>query len=234
MAIIAKLYFEYDGDSRYGCFFREAATGRVLAEAVDGKSGAAIIRIEGREFSVCGTPEVVEKVPVNTVYPPTSPGKKTLGFSIMEHEKKIGCYYGQATTYEKNWIFKKNLVLTVYACFGESYTLYRIGFSGENCHYYRLLDTHMRTVAMLQRHYSETEPARATIYVEEDRYLPLALIVCAGEMLAGVGCGPVSYGPDPSAGNYISIKEPEIKMMDRDFIRRVRALSAWKGEYPCE
>ena len=232
--MIVKLYFEYGESARQGCFFREAATGRILAEAMDGEAGAAVIRIDGRVFTVHHRPCMIRKVPVTTVYQLSSRSKKTLGFSITELGKEIGCYYGEATTYEKRGFFKKNLVLTVYSVFGEAYTLYRIGFADEPCHYYRLLDAQMRTIAMLQRNYSEEEPARATVYVEEERYLPLSLIVCAGEMLVGVGCGPVSYGMDNSAGNYISIKEPEKKMMDRAFIERVKALDARKGEYPCE
>lgn len=232
--MIVKLYFEYGESARQGCFFREAATGRILAEVMDGEAGAAVIRIDGRVFTVHHRPCMIRKVPVTTVYPLSSRSKKTLGFSITELGKEIGCYYGEATTYEKRGFFKKNLVLTVYSVFGEAYTLYRIGFADEPCHYYRLLDAQMRTIAMLQRNYSEEEPARATVYVEEERYLPLSLIVCAGEMLVGVGCGPVSYGMDNSAGNYISVKEPEKKMMDRAFIERVKALDARKGEYPCE
>lgn len=232
--MIAKLYFEYGESARQGCFFREAATGRILAEARDGEAGTVAILTDGREFTLHRSPKVIRKVPVTTVYPLSSRSKKTLGFSVTEQGKEIGCYYGEATTYEKRGLFKKNLVLTVYSLFGEAYTLYRIGFAGEPCHYYRLLDAQMRTVAMLQRNYSEEEPARATIYVEEERYLPLSLIVCGGEMLVGVGCGPVSIGEDNSAGNYISIKEAEKKMMDRAFIDRVKALAVRKGEYPCE
>ena len=232
--MIAKLYFEYGESTRHGCFFREAATGRILAEAVDGAAGAAILRIDGREITVGRKPRVVTKVPINTPYPLSSGAKKTLGFSIAENGKSIGCYYGEATTVEKCGIFKKKLVLTVYSCFSQNVTVYRIGFAKENFHFYRVVDAAMRTVAMVQRNYSEEEPARATIYVAEDRYLLLAMIVCAGEVLAGVGCGPISYGSDASAGNYVSIKEAEKKMMDKAFIDQVKAQSIRKGEFPYE
>lgn len=230
MAAIVDLCFEWSGEEFRGCFLRDAATGRILAEAEDGDYGSAILRCDGREYTVAQRMKRLERLPVPTPYPLSSKGKKTIGFEILEKDERIGIYYPDAVTVGKLGVFKKNMAVTVYSLFGRNYTVYRIGFAGEPWHYYRLMDEEMETVAMLRRNYSRKIPSRATVYVEEEAYLPLAMVVCAGEMLAGVGCGLVSYGRDPSAGNYISILEAEKNMIDRAFLDRVREQAGVKGE----
>lgn len=230
MAAIVDLCFEWSGEEFRGCFFRDAATGRILAEAEDGDYGSAVFCYGGREYTVAQCMKRLERQPVATPYPLSSKSKKTIGYEILEKGQRIGVYYPDTVTVGKWGILKKYMAVTVYSLFGKNYTMYRTGFANEPWHYYRLMDEEMETVAMLRRNYSRKIDSRGTIYVEEETYLPLAMVVCAGEMLAGVGCGPVSYGKDPSAGNYISVLEAEKNMMDRAFLDRVREQSGVKGE----
>ena len=181
-----------------------------------------LFRIGEEEYRFRMLPHRIDKAPVAHRYPLSSGSRRTFGFSVYRGEEECMFYYKEAEVVGRTGIFKKTMGLTVLVLGDQIYRSYRVGFPGENSHYYCLLDQSGKTVAVLERHTYREDACRATLYVEEEAFVRPALLASAAETMDVVYTGE-RYS-DPSAGHYISLLEEEKAMFDPGFIPRVKAL----------
>ena len=166
-------------------------------------------------------PKIVRKSNLHTPYPTSSKMKKTFGFRILQDNTIVGHYYGDALRCSGTEKPKRNIGITVFECFGATYILYHVGIPNEFGHYYCLVDNYGRTVGIIERYTAKKDNSKATIYVEDYEHLRIVLLACVEEIVL-VNAG---NGMDRSAAKYISRWEEEQRLLNKDFLHRVKANS---------
>ncbi len=203
--------------------FENARDACVVATATDTLKNGVQLQYNNREYDFAAYPRIVQKVPVYVPYPLADSFKKTLGFYILENKNRIAKSYKDAVTCRKKGIFKKNIGFTAFEYQQSSYVLYRVGLPKEASHYYCLYASNGATVAIIERHNFYEDNCKATIYVEQDAHVTVALFACVKAIVSAFNAtGETAV--DLSAGPYISILQEERDLFDSAFLARVKNL----------
>lgn len=202
--------------------FIDAVTKEVCATATDNINEPTSLIFRDEEYHFFNCPKFIEKPQINIAYPLSSKRKKTIGFHILENEKCVAKFYGEAATCRKKGIFKRNIAFTVFEYKNEPYMLYRVGFPKQNSHYYCLYNNSGKTIAIIERHSFYKDNCKATVYVEETENVLIALLACTEEIISVANSGSRDEMMDTSAGHYISMLDEEKAMFDAAFIERVK------------
>lgn len=197
----------------------------VIATATNNINEPIKLYYEDNEYQFISSPKMMEKQKLNIKYPLSSKRTKTFGYNMESNGQIVAQYYGEAATCGKTWIFKRNIGFKVFCVHGEVYVMYRVGFPNENCHYYCLYDNSNNIVSIIKRHSNASDYRKATIYIEESRYVMPVLVACTATIVWVADNGRKEDMIDPSAGPYTSIMEEEKKMFDKYFIERVEAMN---------
>ena len=160
-------------------------------------------------------------------YPQVIKTKKTPGFEVLEDDKCIMQFYGQAATVQDLGVIKNNISVGAYKYNNSYYTVYKVGFSKDNAHFYCVYNAEMECVSVVERRYGDSP--RAIIYVENDEDLLLSLLICTQETIDVSNLGKKEYQKDRSAGRYISRFEEEKAFLNREFIKKIKMQSSLKG-----
>lgn len=203
--------------------FKNYSDKTLVAEASDNYNEYITLKYLEKYYEFRNLPKLIEKSDINIKYPLSSKVKKTIGFYILENGECIAKFYGEAATCRKKGIFKRNIGFTVFEYNNIPYVLYRVGFKNENSHYYCLYDNNNSTVAIIERHSFQEDNRKATLYIEKEENITIALLVCTEEMISIANSSNRDGLMDPSAGHYISLLEEEQDMFDQSFIDRVKA-----------
>lgn len=222
--MILRLCMEKDDPQgmRIAYKFINATSQEVCATASDNINEATSLFFNGKEYRFFNYPKFIEKPQININYPLSSKRKKTVGFHILENENCVAKFYGEAATCRKKGILKKNIGFTVFEYNNEPYMLYRVGFPKQNSHYYCLYNNYGKTVAIIERHSFYKDNCKATIYVEEQENIVIALLACTEEIISVASSGSRDQMMDTSAGHYISMLDEEKALFDASFIERVK------------
>lgn len=202
--------------------FEDNKTGKLFARATNYYNEYIKLYYNENTYEFNGRPKMLPKRSFKCPYPLNGKGKKMPGFEVLSNDKQVMCFYGEAVTCRKKWIFKTNIGLKVYALGKKTYCCYRVGFSDDNSHYYCILDEDMKTIGMIERHSYSEDGSRATIYVEDDENILIALLVCTEQVIWVANTGDDGERMDSSAGHYISILPEEQEFFDGDFLTRVK------------
>lgn len=208
------------------CYELRDGSGKLIASARPtwkNPTQRLALQFDGRTYQIRGIPSSMEKAVYSHRFPLLHDRKKTLGLSIRLDGQEVARQYGEAMCTGKRSIFGKNIQFNVLTVGSEVYCCYRVGFVGEGFHYYCLLDSLGRTVAITQRHTHSGKNSRATVYLEEEQFLLPAVLSAALETMT-IQRLEAGENADPSAGHYISLLEEEKAMFDPGFIPRVKAL----------
>ena len=199
--------------------FIEEGTQKQIALATYNLNEYATLYFEGNKIEVTTKPKIVEKSKYEFKYPLSSKCKKTVGFPVLFNGKQEYVYYPEAAKCNNNRFFRKNMAYTVFCNETDIKLLFKVGFKNENSHHYCMYDGN-KLVAVISRYSYSENNCKATIYVEDDANLLMAMIACTEEIIAvprpeqdGVG--------DPSAGYYVSIPESH-QFYDHEFVERVK------------
>lgn len=202
--------------------FVDEASGQKIAEATNNVGSYVKLYTAGKEIIFVGKPAFVERFDLRLPYEETLRKKNAIGFKITCDEAVIAHFYGSAMTCGRKGIFKRNIGLTVFAYEGNAYPMVRVGFLRERVHYYCVLTEDGSTVAIIERHSGDNSDSKATIYVEEEKYVLLALIACVEEIVWNSVSGDMESRMDTSAGPYISRYKEEQALLDRAFLERAK------------
>ncbi len=190
----------------------------VVATAKTTNNREPILYYNGKSYQQTTWPKKLKRHNTSTTYPLHSKRNWTLGFEIKSDDKVVSEYYDDAINVGKKFIFKKNVGFLAITLEDKFYQVYKVGYGNENWHNYCIKDETGNTVGIVRRFYGEV--CKAKIYIEDKKYLLLALLVADIEIITYAGC-KAQECPDPSAGNYISILKEEKEMYDKKFIARV-------------
>lgn len=204
--------------------YNDAITDRAYAIALYNYGKTVTLQVNEQEYVFSETPKFVIKSQLNIKYPLSNKWKKTIGFPILQKGECVANYYGEAATCRKRGIFKKNIGFTVFEYNNEPYMVYRVGFSKQNSHYYCIHNNAGETVAIIERHSFYKNNCKATIYIEKETDILIALLVCTEGMISSTTYGSINGETDLSAGHYISLLEEEKAMFDKEFYERVKSL----------
>lgn len=220
--MIINLYMEKSQDGWEANYtFRNASNGEIVATANNKKDDYCNLIYLNKKYYLKNHPKKMKRFLLPIKYPLCSKRKWTIGFDITDENSSICSYYSEAVTYDKKFIFKRNMGLTVFRYNNETYSLYRVGFN-EPCHYYCLYDENDKTIAIIKRLYGDEK--RATIYIENEDYLFISLMACTEEIIDVANLGSREDMMDTSAGNYISMSNIEKERFDKSFIDRVKMM----------
>lgn len=203
-------YFKEEGDSSIIAYATNAIDAEGVTLYFNDKTyffSNKIISVEVDKLEKLSYPQVVRT-------------KKTPGFEVFEDDKSIMKYYGQAATVQDVGGVRNNIRVGVYKYNNSYYTVYRVGFSKDNAHFYCVYNAEMECVSIVERRYGDTP--RAVIYVGNDDNLLLALLICTEETIDVSNLGKKEYQKDRSAGRYISRFEEEKAFLNREFIERTK------------
>lgn len=200
--------------------FKNNLTDEVIATANNEKDEYTNLNYLSKKYYFKNYPKKMERFLLPIEYPLYSKRKWTIGFNVTDEENSLICsYYPEAVTYEKKFIFKKNLGLTVFRYNNKTYSMYKVGFK-EPCHYYCLFDENDKTIAIIKRLYGAEK--RATIYIENEKNLFLSLIACTEEIIDVANLGGDEHEYDTSAGNYVSINNVEKNRFNKNFLDKIK------------
>lgn len=182
----------------------------------------------GKGYELGAMPKLIQRAEYEIEYPIASKRKKTFGYDIICNGNSIAQYYGEAACCQKVGIFKRNIGYTVFKFCEGTFVVYKVGFSTESSHYYCIYDSNNVMIGVIERHSGTKDGRKATVYIEDPKYLLVILIVCTEEIVSYANTtGRVDVDRnfhDRSAGNYISILKEEKDKFDRAFIERVKSI----------
>ena len=152
-------------------------------------------------------------------YPISSNRNSRLGLYVLKNNTMIAEYYGEVAIVEKRKIFSKKISFEVYKYNSNAYYMIKVGLPKKASHFYCLFDaTTKQTVGIIERLQANPEEARSKIYLLNNEYIELMLILLSSETVMNVTANNEGQIIDPSAGKYISTREEEIKFYDKDFV----------------
>ena len=204
--------------------FKNQSTNEIYATASDNFKEPIKLLLDNKEYQFFNHPKFVEKINLNIKYPIYSKRKKTVGFYILEDNKPVSMFYGETAICGKKGIFKRNIGFTVFEYNNCPYMLYRVGFPKQKSHYYCLYNNDGQTVAIIERHSYYKDDCKATVYIEKEENVLIALLACTEEIISVANSGNNDDMMDTSAGHYVSRYEEEKALFDKSFIDRVKAL----------
>lgn len=210
-------YFKEEGDSSIIAY----ATNTMDTEGIKLYFNEKTYFFSNRIISI--EVDKIEKLP----YPQVIKTKTTPGFEVLEDNMCIMQYYGQAATVQESGIVKNNISVGAYKYEDTYFTVYKVGISKDNAHFYCVYNAEMECICVVERKYGESP--RAIIYIENDEDLLLSLLICTEETIDVSNLGKKEYQKDRSAGRYISRFEEEKAFLDRNFIKRIKIQSSLKS-----
>lgn len=152
-------------------------------------------------------------------YPISSNRNSRLGLYVLKNNTMIAEYYGEVAIVEKRKIFSKKISFEVYKYNSNAYYMIKVGLPKKASHFYCLFDAKTKqTVGIIERLQANPEEARSKIYLLNNEYIELMLILLSSETVMNVTANNEGQIIDPSAGKYISTREEEIKFYDKDFV----------------
>ena len=222
--MILKLYAEKNDmmGMRIQHMFLNEKTNELVARATNNIKEPVKLYFRNKEYYFVSSPKIMDRQKVNIDYPLYSKRTKTIGFNMELDGQVVAQYYDEAATCGKKWIFKRNIGFDVFNVDGEIFLMYRVGFPNQSSHYYCIYDNNRNIVSIIERHSGTTDCRKATIYIENEKYLFVTLMACTEKIVWVADSGDFDDVIDPSAGPYISIMEEEKKMFDKDFIEHVK------------
>lgn len=220
--MIIKLLYEKDSPNGMNISYKfiNKKDQRVLATATDNFNEHIALFFNNDSYLLPNNPKLINKCGINFKYPLTSKRSKTIGFPIKINDNDFGYYYHEAAKCKKG-LFGKNIGFTVISKKTNAFMLFRVGFKGENSHYYCLYDEN-KLIAIIERHNYSEDNCKATIYIEDEFNLEIALIACTEELISVPNSGGNDFSMDTSAGHYISMLDEEKALFDENFILRVK------------
>ena len=223
--MIIRLMYEKDSPNGMNISYKfiEEKNQTVLATATDNFNEYIALFFNNNTYFFPNVPKIINKCEVNLKYPLTSNRRKTVGFPMKLNDTDYGYYYQEAAKCKKG-LFGKNIGFTVFSTGIKVFMLFRVGFKGENSHYYCLYEENT-LVAIIERHNYSEDNCKATIYVEDKNYLEIAFIACTEELISVPNSGGNEFSMDTSAGHYISVLDEEKELFDANFILRVKEKS---------
>lgn len=152
-------------------------------------------------------------------YPISSNRNSRLGLHVMKNNTMIAEYYGEVAIVEKRKIFSKKISFEVFKYNSNAYYMIKVGLPKGASHFYCLFDAMTKqTVGIIERLQANCEEARSKIYLLNNEYIELMLILLSSVTVMNVTANNEGQIIDPSAGKYISTREEEIKFYDKDFV----------------
>ena len=196
--------------------FVDCQTSQAIATATFLSSDWCKLFYQGMCYVFNTYPKIIKKSELNTPYPSSSKMKRTMGFRILQDEKQISHDYGGALNCGAPGKAKRNMAITVFELFGNTYTLYHVGFPEEPGHWYCLFDNHGNTVGIIERYTVRKDRSKATLHIVDPANL-LVMLLVATEKFVLVATG---QGMDRTSAKYVSRYEEEKQFFDREFVNR--------------
>lgn len=187
------------------------------------------------KYEFIGKLKMIERVQAEFMYPYSNNWTRTPGLSIEKNGDLFADTYSEAMKVGKVNLFghelpfKRNVLSTVYKLpDGHFYMLFKVGFPKKNSYYMCIYNEKQELISIIERRAYYNDNYRAILYIEDDEYIPITIIIASREICLIPG-GSMN-GTDTSAPPYVSRYEEEKVLFKQDFLDRV--IEKNKKEYP--
>ena len=162
----------------------------------------------------------IERATFPFEFPVSYKRETKLGYEIKRNGKQIAEYYGETAIVEKRKLFSKKIGFKVCKYNNTAYLIFKVGFAKERSHYYCVINAITGcTVGIIERMQGNKEDVRSKIYFIEQDKVELLLMLLVTETVMIVTSNSEGHVVDPSAGNYISLREEEKNFFDSVFLK---------------
>lgn len=218
-----------DNGNTYTYYFREQGNTSIIAYATnEASNNDRYFYYNGKEYCFADKRSFCKTVDLSELkWDERSKIKKSICQKVYEDGKYLAHHYTVGLFPLKSKM-KYAFATTVYELEGVHYTVFKVGFGNEVSHFYCIFDDMFRCIGVIERHYGQE--IRSSIYIEDETYLLLSLIVCTEETIcAFIPSADSDSRHDFSAGNYISTCQDEKELLDREFIKRIKMQQSMKS-----